>query len=259
MSTAQFIALLLCAFCLAALLLGLIRPAWVLPSRRATRMQVLLWYSAASLAGPLLASEFPHRAAHAQSPDPSSEPAGDDASFGANLPGAQASRSLRLNEQEPEPESLRALASRMLLDLGLGSGRRLRVGRLTIAYEEPITEEQALALGEFLSRSEVGSGHGAVHGPGSGYGQVQVQVRPYGPLGQAAFSEHAAYEVRIATPFSRRQQLDPETRAAYQMVGLLASGIAFDGAPVHVHICTSLLRPLLVLRPQLTAAAILQP
>jgi hypothetical protein len=43
------------------------------------------------------------------------------------------------------------------------------------------------------------------------------------------------------------------------MVGLLASGIAFDGAPVHVHICTSLLRPLLVLRPQLTAAAILQP
>ena len=32
---------------------------------------------------------------------------------------------------------------------------------------------------------------------------------------------------------------------------IAASGLAFDGAPVFVHICTSLLRPLLILRPQL--------
>jgi hypothetical protein len=38
------------------------------------------------------------------------------------------------------------------------------------------------------------------------------------------------------------------------MVGLLASGLAFDGAPVEVDVCTPLLTPLLILHPELTAA-----
>ena len=275
MSMAQFLALLLCAFCLAALLLGLYRPAWVLPSRRATRMQVLVLYSAVAVIGPQVAGELAHRTAHAQGSGAGSVETAGSSQLGAADAGG--SHNLHLNEQEPEPESLRDLASRVLLDLGLGAGHRLRIGRLTMVYEAPVTEAQAVALGEFLSRSEVVSDRSASSGS-SRYGQVQVQLRrsspnstnstnstnsPTSPGSSAAVNNsnsnsnspaQDAYEIRIATPFSHRQELDPETKAAYQMVGLLASGIAFDGAPVHIQICTNLLRPLLVLRPQLGAA-----
>ena len=256
MSMAQLLALVVCTFCLAALLLGLYRPTWVLPSRRATRLQVLLLYSGAAVLGPLLADELAQRTAHAQTPGPGavSAEATSSASLTAGEGGSR--RNPHLNEEEPEPESLRALANRMLLDLGLGAGHRLRIGRLTMVYEDPVTEAQALALGEFLSRSEVGSDRGASAGAASRHSQVQFQVRGLvgsGNPGSAAIPP-AAYEVRIATQFTHRQELDPETKAAYQMVGLLASGIAFDGAPVHIHVCTALLRPLLVLRPQLSSA-----
>ncbi len=141
----------------------------------------------------------------------------------------------------------------MLLDVGLGSGRRLRLGRLTLAYEESISEEQAAALGEFLRRVDVGSTLGAAFGTGPDYGHVQIYLRlRLGKTSQAPGQAAASgYELRIATPFSHRHELDSETKAAYHLVGLIASGLAFDGAPVFVHICTSLLRPLLVLRPQL--------
>ena len=83
MSTVQFFALLFCAFCLAALLLGLVRPTWVLPLRRATRWQVLLLYSAACLLVLLIAGELPYRSAHAQIADPLPEP------LAAGLSGAE--------------------------------------------------------------------------------------------------------------------------------------------------------------------------
>lgn len=268
MSTVQFFALLFCAFCLAALLLGLVRPTWVLPLRRATRWQVLLLYSAACLLVLLIAGELPYRSAHAQIADPLPEPlAGSPAGAGqatARLDGSAAGRdaALALSEQEPEPESLRALASRMLLDLGFGAGHRLRIGRLTLVYEDPVTAEQAMALGDFLSRSELGASLGA-GGASSGHDHSAVQIhlslgkssRNPSAVEPSAASPGAAagavYELRIATSFSHRQQLDAETKAAYQLVGLIVSGLAFDGAPVTVHICTSLLRPLLILRPQL--------
>lgn len=265
MSTVQFFALLFCAFCLAALLLGLVRPTWVLPLRRPTRWQVLLLYSAACLIVLLIAGELPYRSAHAQIADSLPEPGSPAgaAQATARLDGSTAA--LALAEQEPEPESLRALASRMLLDLGFGAGHRLRIGRLTLVYEDPVTAEQAMALGDFLGRSELGASFGA-GGAGSGHdhGAVQIHlslgkssrhpgVAEPGAAGAAlaASSAGAVYELRIATSFSHRQQLDAETKAAYQMVGLIVSGLAFDGAPVAVHICTSLLRPLLILRPQL--------
>lgn len=263
MSMVQFFALLLCAVCVVALLLGLFRPTWVLPSRRATRVQVLVLYSAAGALVLLLASEAPQRSAHAQITDSPASPAPGppvglppgspaEATQPAGAAGAQplattsvGSSDPEASEQEPAPESLRDLASRVLLDLGLGSGRRLRLGRLTLAYEESISEEQAAALGEFLRRVDVGGAAGA----GSDHGHVQIYLRKSSPAsGQAATS---GYELRIATPFSHRHELDSETKAAYQLIGLIASGLAFDGAPVFVHICTSLLRPLLVLRPQL--------
>ncbi|HRI50020.1 MAG TPA: hypothetical protein PLW65_07530 [Pseudomonadota bacterium] len=251
-----------------ALLLGLIRPTWVLPSRRATRVQVFLLYSAAGALVLLLAGGTPQRSAHAQiSNPPADSPADSPANSPADspsplapgspteaMPPASGARPLTttsvgssgheagLGEQEPAPESLRDLASRMLLDLGLGSGRRLRLGRLTLAYEDSISEEQAAALGDFLRRVDVGSGLGGA-GAGADHGHVQIYLR--------RSSAATGYELRIATPFSHRSELDGETKAAYQLIGLIASGLAFDGAPVFVHICTPLLRPLLVLRPQL--------
>ena len=81
---------------------------------------------------------------------------------------------------------------------------------------------------------------------GADHGHVQIYLRKTSPA-----SGPAGYELRIATPFSHRSELASETKAAYQLIGLIASGLAFDGAPVFVHVCTSLLRPLLVLRPQL--------
>lgn len=242
MSMAYFLTILLGGFCLAALLLGLYRPTWVLPVRRATRLQVLLLYSFAGLLGPLVISELVQRVAHAQS----ASPVGGEVASSVST-GDAGGHSLRINEAAPEPESLRELAQRMLLDLGLGAGHRLRVGRLSLVYEDPVSEAQALALGEFLSHSEVGDrGSGGSH-------QVQVQLRKSTTPASPATPE--AFEVRIATQFLHRQELDPETKAAYQMVGLVASGIAFDGAPVHIHVCTAALRPLLVLRPQLAASA----
>lgn len=271
MSTAQFFALLLCAFFMVALLLGLIRPTWVLPSRRATRVQVLLLYSAAGALVLLLASEAPQRSAHAQiGALPSALPAGAAAELlppggaAADWPGRPAvgarsgDHEAGLAEQEPAPETLRELASRLLLDLGLGPSRRLRLGRLTLAYEESISEEQAAALGEFLRRVDVGASLGSASAPANGQsndhsqGHVQIYLRKSTHAASAqGGGAGAGYELRIATPFSHRYELDGETKAAYQLVGLIASGLAFDGAPVFVHICTSLLRPLLILRPQL--------
>lgn len=242
-----------------ALLLGLIRPTWVLPSRRATRVQVFLLYSAAGALVLLLASGTPQRSAHAQITNlPADSSAGlAPGSPAEATPAASGARPLAttsvgsgdheagLGEQEPAPESLRDLASRMMLDLGLGSGRRLRLGRLTLAYEESINEEQVAALGDFLRRVDVGSGLGGA-GAGADHGHVQIYLRKTSPA-----SGPAGYELRIATPFSHRSEIESETKAAYQLIGLIASGLAFDGAPVFVHVCTSLLRPLLVLRPQL--------
>lgn len=269
MSTVQFFALLLCGFCLAALLIGLIRPSWVLPLRRATRVKVLLLYSAAGVMVLFVAGELPDRSAHAEITD--SQAASATAPLAGSAPAADRAPRLAagaadpdrspgqpsLFEQEPEPESLRALASRVLLDLGFGSGHRLRTGRLTVVYEDPVTPEQAAALGEFLSRSEIGAVPGAGsdlggatgHRPGPNQDQVQVHLRLVGR--NSPGGGPAGYELRIATPFSHRQQLDAEIKATYQLVGLIVSGLAFDGAPVFVHICTPLLRPLVVLRPQL--------
>ena len=108
-----------------ALLLGLIRPTWVLPSRRATRVQVFLLYSAAGALVLLLASGTPQRSAHAQitnlpadssvglAPGSPAEatPAASGARPLATTSAGSGDHEAGLGEQEPAPESLRDLAS----------------------------------------------------------------------------------------------------------------------------------------------------
>lgn len=134
---------------------------------------------------------------------------------------------------DPEPESLRTLALRHVL--GIGMGQRLRIGKLSVYYLEPVTEQQALTVGDFLSRSDLGQHEGLIH----------LQKRS---------PQDATVVMRVATPFLHKAELTTETKAAYQLLGLLASGLAFDGEEVVVQLCTSTLRPLWVIRPHLPSA-----
>ena len=50
----------------------------------------------------------------------------------------------------------------------------------------------------------------------------------------------SSYEIRISTPYTRREHIDRETRAALQLLALSAEGAVFDGEPVHLYICNSM-------------------
>jgi len=151
----------------------------------------------------------------------------------ANKAGTENTTAYPAQSGDPEPESLRTLALRHVL--GIGMGQRLRIGKLSVYYLDPVTEQQALTVGDFLSRSDLGQHEGLIH----------LQKRS---------PQDATVVMRVATPFLHKAELTAETKAAYQLLGLLASGLAFDGEEVVVQLCTSTLRPLWVIRPHLPSA-----
>ncbi len=138
-------------------------------------------------------------------------------------------------EEDARPESLPSFALRWLF--GVGMGKRISDGPLQLYYDEPVTEAQARSTARFLRR----------FGLAERDGLVQVRRSPGSPSGPAAKS----YEVRISTPYTRREHIDRETRAALQLLALSAEGAVFDGEPVHLYICNSMLQPLVILRPRL--------
>ena len=155
-------------------------------------------------------------------------------------------------EEDATPESLSDFTLRWLF--GVGMGHKLHLGAMQLYYVDPITEQQARATGSFLSHL------------GIGQRETLVQLRPIGhgqkggPKGEPNSASNSAlasdgnspgYELRIGTPYSRKEHIDRETRNVYQFMALSAEGVLFDGAPVQVSICNSLLQPLLILRPKL--------
>jgi hypothetical protein len=134
-------------------------------------------------------------------------------------------------EEEASPESLSDFTLRWLF--GVGMGRKLTVERLEFYYVEPVTEQQARAAGQFLSRL------GLAERP------ALVQLR------KNTEASPQSYELRIGTPYSRTDHIDREMRTVYQLMALSAEGALFDGAPVQVSLCNGLLQPLLILRPRL--------
>ena len=204
MSAAVLVAVSLASLCAVALVVGLVRPAWVVPSRRPTRPKAVLLYSAAALVALGLAYGARLPAAHADDPQ----------GLGA-APG-----------EAPPKEALREVALRRLL--GIGLGQRLRLPTLTVYYQEPISEPQAAAVGDLLRGFRLG-------GP-----EPVVQLR--------SDPGRAAFELRVATGYTSRAQIDGEARAAYQLLALLTSGLAFDGAEVRTLICDPAMEPLLTLR-----------
>lgn len=210
MSVALPVAVPLAALCAFALMLGLVRPAWVVPSRRPTRSKALLLYSGITLVALALAGGSRLPAARAD------DPQGPGAALG----------------ETPAPEALREVALRRLL--GVGLGQRLRLGSLSVYYLDPVGESQAAAVGELLRGFRLGGADPA----------VQLRLAP----GTVAGAERPAYELRVATGYTDRAQIDAEARAAYQLLALLASSLAFDGAEVRTLICDPNLDPLLALR-----------
>lgn len=138
-------------------------------------------------------------------------------------------------EEDAAPESLPSFALRWLF--GVGMGKRVSDGRLQIYYDTPVSESQARATARFLRRF------------GLGDREALVQIRR--AQGSTASPLHSSYEVRIGTPFTRREHIDRETRAAFQLLALSAEGAVFDGEPVHLYLCNSMLQPLVILRPRL--------
>lgn len=151
----------------------------------------------------------------------------------ASKAGTENTSAYPVQNGDPEPESLRTLALRHVL--GIGMGQRLRIGKLSVYYLDPVTEQQALTVGDFLSHSDLGQHEGLIH----------LQKRS---------PQDATVVMRVATPFLHKAELTAETKAAYQLLGLLASGLAFDGEEVVVQLCTSTLRPLWVIRPHRPSA-----
>lgn len=138
-------------------------------------------------------------------------------------------------EEDAMPESLPSFALRWLF--GVGMGKRVSDGPLQLYYDEPVTETQARSTARFLRR----------FGLAEREGLVQIRRSPSARSRAAASS----YEIRISTPYTRREHIDRETRAALQLLALSAEGAVFDGEPVHLYICNSMLQPLVILRPRL--------
>lgn len=134
-------------------------------------------------------------------------------------------------EEDATPETLSSFAMRWLF--GVGMGRKLHIDRMQLYYVEPVTEQQAHAAGQFLHRL------------GIGQRDELVQIR------KNTDASPPVYELRLSTPFRSKEHIDRETRTVYQLMALSAEGAVFDGAPVHVYLCNSLLQPLIILRPRL--------
>lgn len=113
---------------------------------------------------------------------------------------------------------------------GVGMGRKLPIERPELYYVEPVSETEAQATAEFLRR--LGQDHGIV--------QLRKNTDSLPPF----------YELRIGTNYSRREDIDQETRTVYQLMALSAEGALFSGMPVKVYLCNSLLQPLVILRPR---------
>jgi hypothetical protein len=138
-------------------------------------------------------------------------------------------------EEDATPESLPSFALRWLF--GVGMGKRVSDGQMQLYYDEPVTEAQARSTARFLRRFGIAEREGL----------VQIRRSPAGKANAATPS----YEVRISTPYTRREHIDRETRAALQLLALSAEGAVFDGEPVHLYVCNSMLQPLVILRPRL--------
>jgi hypothetical protein len=134
-------------------------------------------------------------------------------------------------EEDATPESLPDFTLRWLF--GVGMGRKLHVDRMQLYYVDPITEQQAQSTGRFLHRL------------GIGQNEQLVQIR------KNAQTTPPVYELRIGTSYVRTSDIDRETRTVYQLMALSAEGLIFDGSPVQVYLCNSLLQPLVILRPRL--------
>lgn len=134
-------------------------------------------------------------------------------------------------EEDATPESLPDFTLRWLF--GVGMGHKLHFDRMQLYYVDPISEPQARAAGHFLSRL------------GLSQGEQLVQIRKNSEV------TPPTYELRIGTPFSRKEHIDRETRSVYQLMALSAEGALFDGAPVQVYLCNTLLQPLVILRPRI--------
>jgi hypothetical protein len=134
-------------------------------------------------------------------------------------------------EEDAVPESLPHFTLRWLF--GVGMGRKLHFEALQLYYVDPITEQEARAAGNFLRRLGIGER------------ETLVQLR------KNSDATPPTYELRIGTRYSRKEHIDRETRTVYQLMALSAEGAVFDGAPVQVSLCNTLLQPLLILRPRL--------
>ncbi len=137
-------------------------------------------------------------------------------------------------EEDATPESLPSFALRWLF--GVGMGKKVSDGRLQMYYDAPVTESQARATARFLRRF------------GLGDREALVQIRR---TQTSTMTAPASYEIRLSTPYTRREHIDRETRAAFQLLALSAEGAVFDGEPVHLYVCNSMLQPLVILRPRL--------
>ena len=137
-------------------------------------------------------------------------------------------------EEDATPESLPSFALRWLF--GVGMGKRVSDGRMQLYYDTPVTESQARSTARFLRRF------------GLGDREALVQIRRAQPSSRAV---PTSYEIRLGTPYTRREHIDRETRAAFQLLALSAEGAVFDGEPVHLYVCNSMLQPLIILRPRL--------
>lgn len=138
-------------------------------------------------------------------------------------------------EEDATPESLPNFTLRWLF--GVGMGHKLHFESLQLYYLDPITEQEARATGSFLRRL------------GIGQRETLAQLR------KNSDANPPTYELRIGTPYARKEHIDRETRTVYQMMALAAEGALFDGAPVQVSLCNTLLQPLVILRPRLAAQA----
>lgn len=139
--------------------------------------------------------------------------------------------------QDIAPEALHRTALRWYLGVGLGD--KLRQGKLELYYQNPVTEAEAQALGQYLSRLGL-----------SDRATIAQVARRY-----STEPAPAGYELRISTAFSRSKDIGEETRSVFQLLALGAEGAAFAGSPVDVVLCDPMLKPLLRLRPRVERTA----
>lgn len=155
--------------------------------------------------------------------------------FAGCNPSPGDARAASAYEEDASPEALPSFALRWLL--GVGMGKRVSDGRFQLFYDDPVTEEQARSTARFLRR----------FGLGDRESLVQIRRGSATSMGSAPPS----YELRLSTPYTRRESIDRETRAAFQLLALSAEGAVFNGEPVHLYLCNSMLQPLVILRPRL--------